>query len=367
MFDVIVIGSGPSGSVTAKKCAEYGLKTLILEKKKLPREKVCSGILLSHLAQKLVENEFGKLPSEIVLQYLSGIILWVPGADQSKINFSMPISWRKDFDQWMNICACKAGVEIWDKAKLRNVVLRDSECLVQIEKECDIIELKAKYVVGADGSSSITRKTIFPNLKVIYTTALRECYSNRLGLEDNYAYMVYPRHRLRPNFWIIPRNNSFTLEGGLSKQKNLIKKLLIPYGLSEQYLLWRDACISRTLLSAYLFNGRFKPAKDKVLLVGDSAGLKVPLSGEGINTALMSGIIASKAILKAFKKGTKASENYIDGLSPILKSMKNWYNEMSNIEVKVNQRHSCLIEELTRAFDKSFKSTFLLDVVENLH
>ena len=34
MRDVIVVGAGPAGSAVAKRCAEYGLKILILEKRK---------------------------------------------------------------------------------------------------------------------------------------------------------------------------------------------------------------------------------------------------------------------------------------------------------------------------------------------
>jgi len=45
IFDVIVVGAGSAGSAAAKGCAEQGFQTLILEKK-LPWEKMCSGMLL---------------------------------------------------------------------------------------------------------------------------------------------------------------------------------------------------------------------------------------------------------------------------------------------------------------------------------
>ncbi|MDY6861667.1 MAG: FAD-dependent monooxygenase [Thermodesulfobacteriota bacterium] len=62
-YDVIIIGSGPSGASTAKSLTEKGLRALILEKESLPRYKCCSGILFGE-AQELLKKYFGKLPPE---------------------------------------------------------------------------------------------------------------------------------------------------------------------------------------------------------------------------------------------------------------------------------------------------------------
>ena len=68
MYDVIVIGAGPAGNTTAKKCAEYGFKTALLEKSELPRDKVCTGFVLGTVAQSLVKQEFGQLPKAVMAQ-----------------------------------------------------------------------------------------------------------------------------------------------------------------------------------------------------------------------------------------------------------------------------------------------------------
>lgn len=66
MWDVIVVGGGPAGAIAAKKCAEQNLNTLLLEKKKLPREKVCTGMIMSPMAQDSLKQEFGEIPREVL-------------------------------------------------------------------------------------------------------------------------------------------------------------------------------------------------------------------------------------------------------------------------------------------------------------
>src|ERR1043166_6599150 len=45
LFDVAVVGGGPGGSSCAAFCAATGLRVLVLEREKFPREKVCGDCL----------------------------------------------------------------------------------------------------------------------------------------------------------------------------------------------------------------------------------------------------------------------------------------------------------------------------------
>jgi menaquinone-9 beta-reductase len=45
IFDVAIVGSGPAGAACASFCARAGLTTLLLEREKFPREKVCGDCL----------------------------------------------------------------------------------------------------------------------------------------------------------------------------------------------------------------------------------------------------------------------------------------------------------------------------------
>src|SRR6266853_3985071 len=44
-FDVAIVGGGPAGSSCAAFCGLAGLRTLVLEREKFPREKVCGDCL----------------------------------------------------------------------------------------------------------------------------------------------------------------------------------------------------------------------------------------------------------------------------------------------------------------------------------
>src|SRR5256886_10566173 len=45
LFDVAIIGAGPAGSTCAAFCAAAGLRTIVIEREKFPREKVCGDCL----------------------------------------------------------------------------------------------------------------------------------------------------------------------------------------------------------------------------------------------------------------------------------------------------------------------------------
>src|ERR1043166_3879332 len=45
LFDVAIVGGGPAGSTCAAFCGVAGLRTLVLDREKFPREKVCGDCL----------------------------------------------------------------------------------------------------------------------------------------------------------------------------------------------------------------------------------------------------------------------------------------------------------------------------------
>ena len=113
-YDAIVVGGGPAGAAAAKAAVKGGLKTLIVEKKKLPRHKACAGFLLP-TAQRYVQEYFGPLPGEVRAEpnTLKGSVFHLPGGLDFEYNIPMVSVWRYKFDNWL----CRdSGAEIWDSS-----------------------------------------------------------------------------------------------------------------------------------------------------------------------------------------------------------------------------------------------------------
>ncbi|HUV03257.1 MAG TPA: FAD-dependent monooxygenase [Desulfobacteria bacterium] len=60
-YDVIVIGAGPAGATAAAIVADSDIHTLLIEKEKLPRPKICGGAV-SQRALSLLEMADIRLP-----------------------------------------------------------------------------------------------------------------------------------------------------------------------------------------------------------------------------------------------------------------------------------------------------------------
>jgi geranylgeranyl reductase family protein len=343
MPDVVVVGGGPAGAAAAKRCAERGLDTLLLEKKRLPREKVCSGLLLGRLAQRLVAEVFGPLPDEVVLTRMKGLCLWMPGVGERRIASETPITWRRDLDHWMVRSAQAAGAEVWEDALVRSIdwggvaapsgpARPDDPAVLTIRRNGRQERVEARWIIGADGAYSTVRRCLFPDAGFGTSPAYREWYRGDPGLDGDWVYVTFPRGEYRPNVWICPKDDGFTLEGaGVKPLKDDIRSLLSDAGWRAAEPTWRDGCVSRALLFEHLATGRFTPARDNTLLVGDAAGLQFPISGEGIGTALESGLLAAGAVARAASGGGDAASAYVESLRPLLATLRECYEEVARI------------------------------------
>jgi flavin-dependent dehydrogenase len=369
IFEVIIVGAGPGGSVAAKRCAQYGLKTLLLEKYKVPRHKVCSGMVMSRLAQALVEAEFGQIPKGVLAtpQYLSGLILHVIGVGSKKVEHKMPLTWRKDLDYWMAHKAQEVGVEVWDDARVTGIVEADNGCVVTVRRGETEHEVRAKFIIGADGATSVVRRSLFPHLRMQYLQVIQEYYQGTLNLAGEYFHpFYYPEIAVAPSFDIHHKGDFFILDVmariGYIKQLNLVFKakqmLAEDYGFDlNNQPLWTKGCV-QPLLYKELDSGSFSPCKGNVLLVGEAGGLLMPLfAGDGVREALWSGLLAATSIIKAVETGKQAEEFYVHEMTHIISMLRSVYTWAR----KIREQSTRGAEYLLPALGELWESTLNID------
>ena len=135
--DVIIVGASLSAAAAAKRLVDAGLETVVLERKKLPRHKICSGILSPRGHRFLLEN-FGPLPRSVLHEPTScrGVTFHFPSMRRLSMDFlsgPTPHLYRKQSDYW---AIRRSGTEVHDETVKEVLDLTDHRVLLAIVEAC---------------------------------------------------------------------------------------------------------------------------------------------------------------------------------------------------------------------------------------
>ncbi|HHT9130570.1 MAG TPA: NAD(P)/FAD-dependent oxidoreductase, partial [Candidatus Brocadiaceae bacterium] len=320
-YDVVIVGAGPSGAAAAKGLVNEGLKILVIEKKKLPRYKICSGIIFKK-SQDITEKYFGKIPETayVAPRLLKGVRLWSDDEHFSDWPFGKdgsgaPNVWRSEYDYWL---IKNSGAEVRDCCSLK--AFKDSgnhvtlECLNVLTRET--APIKCSYLISAEGSVSVIRAALDPEFEktLKWYIAYQNYYEGSSAI-DPYFYHGF----LNPQYGNVYA--WFNVKDGLQIFGTAVKKgvKINPYlaeytkmlekrfGLKPKKLVRKASCMGNDMCST----GRFCLGKGRVLLVGEAAGF-LNAFGEGISCALSTGLFAANAVGKGIKSGNDALALYTE-------------------------------------------------------
>ena len=315
-YDVIIVGAGPAGCSCALGLKDSNLSVLLIDKSTFPRDKVC-GDLISARSIKLLHSidpetavNFKKIPSLTHIMKTKGFhnekmffhIGWKSGAYICK---------RKEFDNFLlNSVKSRTNIEVLEDFKVDHFK-RNSNSIIVGNKEKDIF-FETKLVIGGDGArSSIAKHTGHRKHKRDMYVALRSYVTNVNEISHD-TNEVYTHKRLMPGpgyFWIFPLSDNSANIGYGTTTSNIKKNKLN----LKKYM--NDLIKKSDIISNKLNNGNFDKiysgiipirtsrsaiSGERYMLIGDAASLVDPISGGGIENAILSGIIAAKTIKEAF-------------------------------------------------------------------
>lgn len=321
LFDVVIIGAGPSGASAGIKLSGSGLKVAIIDKDTFPRDKICGDALSPDILNQLkwIDPDLrSRLDNAVRKLDCTGVRLFSP--DNQSAIISLPeyvetnhgyVMRRKDFDQIL-ISFLKEKDDIYYSEGEKVTAILQTKEYIEVETEKRLIQ--TKILIGADGAHSMVTKTLLGRVKIDkkhYAGALRVYYKNVKNLNPQHIELHFQKEILPGYLWVFPlsENEANVGIGMLSAEasrKNANLKELLTEAIQAHPNL-RERFSEAEPLEKYkgfglpLGGKRINLSGDRFLVVGDAASVIDPLTGEGVANAIRSGRFAADHVIKAFE------------------------------------------------------------------
>lgn len=294
-WDVAVVGAGPAGLSAAAAAARAGARTIVLERAAHPRYKTCGGGLvgtsLAALAADFTVPESAKIDSATFT--LRGGHMFTRHRDDGPL---LTMVLREEFDDALRGAAVAAGAVMRENSTVRAI---EQNCSLACARLMDGDQVRAKVLIGADGSASIAARHV--GVEFMQTDL-------GLELEISAPEKVFREWsgRILIDWGPIPGSYGWLFP----KENRLAVGFIAPRGHSDLAAAYLRTFISRLRLSdcktfhesGHLTRCRARNSplrRGRVLVAGDAAGLLEPWTREGISFALRSGSMAGEAGARA--------------------------------------------------------------------
>ena len=298
-FDVIVAGAGAGGAAAAYHLGRAGLKTLVVDKARLPRYKACGGAIPRATLERFpfaFDGVVEAAPSEA--RFLLGRL---PAARFPLPDRPVVMVMRERFDAYL---LAQAGAEILAGQAVTSVDEREDRVEVRLGDRT----LTARYLVGADGATSqVARWLGLRDRRRLGGTLEAEVPLDGDGrLADRYGRRAIFIMGAVPwgYAWVFPKGDHLSvgigrLRPGRADLRAALQREMDRLGISLDGVKAHGHPLPSYRARPWPFwRARWQDrlATRRCLLVGDAANLVDPLLGEGIRYALESGRLAAEAI-----------------------------------------------------------------------
>jgi geranylgeranyl reductase family protein len=314
--DVVVVGGGPAGSLAAFTLAARGVRVVLLDKKRFPRDKPCGGGIRYSVFRRF-PGLTTLLRSTVAIHEIRKVLMESPGGATVLATSERPFYVtlrRTEFDAALLTAARAGGAEVVEGERVSDIE-RTAEGLTV--RTIAGTAVRARIVVGADGVNSIvalaaglTRGFAENGLAI---DTMEETELAELSTVDSDTMYVAYGYKGWPGYgYVFPKTAH--VDAGVGFLLSFFKRELScsPYEHHRRFLEeavdknWVSGRSNRANFKAYrlpLGGPLARTYADGVLLAGDAAGFVNAYTGEGIYYAMVTGQLAGDAAASALAEG----------------------------------------------------------------
>jgi geranylgeranyl reductase family protein len=289
--DVLVVGAGPAGSSAAMHLARGGARVLLADKASFPRDKPCGGGLTGRALKRIPVD-----PTPVVERDVDRFELRLRYGSRFARSHGEPLirmTQRRGLDAFLAEHAAASGAEFRDRARVEVTELDDTGATARVGSET----VRADVLVGADGANGVVARTAGLGESIVRGVALEGNVPLDVLGGDLERTAVIELAVLPGGYgWVFPKGDHANLGvGGWGSEgprlRDHLARLCAAHGLAfDELSEVRGHRLPMRRLGTPAGRGR-------VVLVGDTAGLVDPLSGDGMYEAFVSARLAADAIL----------------------------------------------------------------------
>jgi menaquinone-9 beta-reductase len=318
-YDVVIVGAGPAGAAAAILTARAGLSTLVFERIRFPRDKVCGDCLNPGAWEILdrlgVSEQIDRLPSTK--------LRWINFLDFNgrSIRFELPDDprgergiRRKFFDETLINHAISTGAEV----RFGNPVIKVEEGW---KVTTDVETVRARFLIAADGRNSSVARFLadFPR-----TRTDRVALQTHLPIDSEpHASLQLCRYGYLGVATIGQGMTNLCLVGRPKDIDRFRLEAAERFGLGPGHRWQSITPLTRLPIRSRLPN---------LLYVGDASRVVEPLTGEGILYALQSGVMAADAICAGLNDSSDPGTLYARHYLTIYRR-RLWVNQIARLAV----------------------------------
>jgi flavin-dependent dehydrogenase len=316
MVEVLIAGAGPAGAIAALVLARAGVRVLLVDRARFPRDKIC-GDTLNPGALRILDRHGLRAQVDSRGFPVHGMLLTGPAGAQVRGLYGSGIIGRslvrREFDQILIEAAVAAGAQFQDGVRVQGPIIEQADGsrepsvhgAMLVARDGRTLRIPAQMTIAADGR----RSTLAFALRLAHQPARPRRWAIGGYFQDVDGVDIVGEMHIRRGHYIgvapLPAGVvnacyvSASREGMAQPAAQLLRAL------------WRDPLLRERFVRARITGpvSVLGPMAVDVpragvrglLLAGDAAGFIDPITGDGVRLALRGGELAAEAALASLE------------------------------------------------------------------